>query len=64
MTDSTSRMQVNVTNEQLMYQGAEAKCFKIKLFDGMVDAVLKQRFKKAYRHPVLDSRLTKVRTRL
>ena len=47
--------------ESIIYQGAEAKIYKIRLFENTLSAVLKVRFKKNYRHPILDSQLTKVR---
>lgn len=42
-----------------LYQGAEARLFKVELFGE--PAVLKERFEKKYRHPALEARLTKVR---
>jgi TP53 regulating kinase-like protein len=54
----------------LLSQGAEARLWKIPPGDehpaqrSQVSGVAKERFAKAYRHPVLDARLTKQRTRM
>ena len=45
---------------ELFKQGAEAKLFKTVLFGRNV--IVKQRFKKTYRHPQLDTKLTHKRT--
>ena len=45
--------------DSLLSQGAEGRVFGIK-FCGR-DTVVKQRFKKTYRHPTLDTKLTKSR---
>ena len=45
--------------DNLLSQGAEGRVFGVK-FCGR-DAVVKQRFKKPYRHPTLDTKLTKSR---
>ncbi|KAM9788191.1 EKC/KEOPS complex subunit TP53RK [Neosynchiropus ocellatus] len=50
----------NLTGAELVKQGAEARVFKTTFFGS--PAVLKQRFPKRYRHPVLDERLTQRRT--
>ena len=42
---------------QLIYQGAEAKLYK------KINSVVKDRFLKTYRHPALDARLRKARTK-
>mmetsp|Transcript_21277 Transcript_21277/g.37667 ORF Transcript_21277/g.37667 Transcript_21277/m.37667 type:complete len:223 (-) Transcript_21277:2339-3007(-) len=49
----------NLNDAELIYQGAEARVFKISLFGS--PAVLKERFKKSYRHPDLEARLCKAR---
>jgi TP53 regulating kinase and related kinases len=50
-----------IDNEKvLLEQGAEARVFKT-LFDGQ-PAILKERFPKSYRHPILDAKLNKQRT--
>ncbi len=43
-----------------IYQGAEARLFRVRTAAG-AEAVLKERFKKQYRHPALEARLTKAR---
>lgn len=45
--------------DNLLSQGAEGRVFGVK-FCGR-DTVVKQRFKKTYRHPTLDTKLTKSR---
>ena len=45
---------------ELYKQGAEAKLFKCQLFGR--DVMVKQRFNKKYRHPLLDQKLTRKRT--
>lgn len=47
--------------DQVVYQGAEAKIYFID-HQGM-PAVRKERFAKGYRHPELDKKLTKTRTK-
>ncbi len=49
----------------LISQGAEARVWKLKIKTNETEtlAVCKERFSKAYRHPDLDSRLTKSRCR-
>jgi TP53 regulating kinase-like protein len=42
---------------KLLYQGAEAKLYK------KTDSVVKDRFSKKYRHPSLDSKIRKARTK-
>lgn len=43
-------------NPEVLKQGAEAKVYLIQF--GGRQAIAKQRFKKTYRHPILDSKLT------
>ena len=45
--------------DNLVSQGAEGRVFAVK-FCGR-DTIVKQRFKKKYRHPVLDQKLTRSR---
>lgn len=45
----------------LLSQGAEARIWKIPANDTEAAKVAKERFSKAYRHPVLDEKLTKAR---
>ncbi|XP_047137468.2 EKC/KEOPS complex subunit TP53RK [Hydra vulgaris] len=44
----------------MIKQGAEAKVYKCEFFGQEV--IVKQRFKKSYRHPILDDKLTRKRT--
>ncbi|XP_065666763.1 EKC/KEOPS complex subunit TP53RK [Hydra vulgaris] len=44
----------------MIKQGAEAKVYRCEFFGQEV--VVKQRFKKSYRHPILDDKLTRKRT--
>lgn len=46
---------------ELIFQGAEAKIYHVD-YQG-VSAIRKERFVKSYRHPALDLRLTKSRTK-
>jgi TP53 regulating kinase-like protein len=48
---------------KLIFQGAEAKVWQLSGNDGKAQWICKERFSKAYRHPVLDERLTKTRCR-
>ena len=48
---------------KLIFQGAEAKVWQLSGNDGKAQWICKERFSKAYRHPVLDERLTKSRCR-
>jgi TP53 regulating kinase-like protein len=48
---------------KLLFQGAEAKVWQLSGNDGKAQWICKERFSKAYRHPVLDERLTKSRCR-
>ncbi|KAM8835067.1 EKC/KEOPS complex subunit TP53RK [Synchiropus picturatus] len=50
----------NLTKAELVKQGAESRVYKTTFFGR--PAVLKQRFPKRYRHPVLDEKLTQRRT--
>lgn len=54
-------MDVGTDSDPMIKQGAEGRVYKIK-FLGKA-AVMKERFVKTYRHPELDSRLTKERIR-
>ena len=46
-------------NKKLMKQGAEAKLFRCKFYGK--NCIIKERFKKSYRHPALDISLTSQR---
>lgn len=48
---------------ELISQGAEAKIWKLSANENSVRWICKERFKKAYRHPDLDEKLTKSRCR-
>eukprot|EP00899_Mesostigma_viride_P012968 jgi/Mesvir1/21672/Mv04093-RA.1 len=45
-----------VASGVMISQGAEARIYKCKFLQR--DAIVKERFKKSYRHPVLDAKLT------
>lgn len=47
----------------LVTQGAEARVWKVPAKEGHESLICKERFSKAYRHPELDERLIKSRTR-
>jgi TP53 regulating kinase-like protein len=47
----------------LLAQGAEARVWKVPGNEGNAPLICKERFSKAYRHPELDARLIKSRTR-
>ncbi|CAJ1967077.1 unnamed protein product [Cylindrotheca closterium] len=47
----------------LITQGAEARIWKVPPFDNNDSLICKERFPKSYRHPDLDERLIKSRTR-
>eukprot|EP00980_Cylindrotheca_fusiformis_P005026 scaffold1062_cov130-Cylindrotheca_fusiformis.AAC.32 len=47
----------------LITQGAEARVWKVPGMEGNGSLICKERFSKAYRHPELDERLIKSRTR-
>lgn len=47
----------------LVTQGAEARVWKVPPFGKNESIICKERFSKSYRHPDLDARLTKSRTR-
>ena len=49
----------DIQEEKLISQGAEAKLYLTDLWGQ--PCVVKERFKKAYRVPVLDEKLTKTR---
>eukprot|EP01083_Nonionella_stella_P043925 118506_1 len=51
---------VTLNPDTIMKQGAEARLFKIE-FNGN-PTVVKERFSKKYRHPILDKKITKRRT--
>mmetsp|Transcript_43786 Transcript_43786/g.53721 ORF Transcript_43786/g.53721 Transcript_43786/m.53721 type:complete len:233 (+) Transcript_43786:236-934(+) len=44
-----------ISDKKLLFQGAEAKIYKSKWNDKIT--IIKQRFTKIYRHPILDKRL-------
>ena len=45
--------------ENMISQGAEGRVFEVTFLGR--PAIVKQRFKKTYRHPILDGKLTKLR---
>lgn len=47
--------------EEIIQQGAEARVYKISLFDR--PTVVKERFRKSYRHPKLDQKIRTDRTK-
>lgn len=51
--------QSDPSKEKFLFQGAEAKVFTENLYGKQV--VIKERFAKKYRHPVLNSQLTESR---
>jgi hypothetical protein len=52
---------VNLKDWELIQQGAEARIYK-GIFEGR-QSIAKERFKKGYRHPALDSMLSSQRLR-
>ncbi|KAI0292945.1 kinase-like domain-containing protein [Multifurca ochricompacta] len=50
-----------LNSSTLISQGAEAKVYRSSLHTGSVPILLKHRFAKQYRHPTLDSTLTRSR---
>ncbi|EFC45185.1 protein kinase [Naegleria gruberi] len=51
---------LDLENKELLAQGAEGRVFLLKNYFGK-QAIMKERFSKKYRHPTLDSKLTKQR---